>query len=344
MLDTDHSFQVDVIGFNETERRILSSVFGLAARRDPSFHQRDSASKEPADMYLVDADDEGAMREFRLVHNRFAAPSVLVGSSDRGTGLLLLARPLQWVRLLQAFEELMLGEPGQTESRSEPNVDAGAGDSEKTLVLRRTTPPRTMPPRTPSPAPQAQRPGLNVSAGAGDCEKTLVLRRTTTSAPGIIPPRASPPAPQGQRPEAAPLRPAPAVREKQISDWVLVVDDSAMVRKFMARKLAPYGFGVDFAETGEEAIGMTGEKEYTCVFLDVVLPGIDGYQVCKLIKSNKQAIQRTAIVMLTSRTSAFDKLRGSLAGCDEYLTKPMDENRLLEVIAKFLPVATREAV
>jgi twitching motility two-component system response regulator PilG len=48
-------------------------------------------------------------------------------------------------------------------------------------------------------------------------------------------------------------------------------------------------------------------------------------------------VKRTAVVMLTSRSGSFDKLRGSLAGCDEYLTKPVDENRLLEVIAKFLP-------
>jgi twitching motility two-component system response regulator PilG len=94
---------------------------------------------------------------------------------------------------------------------------------------------------------------------------------------------------------------------------------------------------VDFAETGEEAVGLTGQREYACVFLDVVLPGIDGYQVCKLIKANKHAIKKTAVVMLTSRSSPFDKLRGSLAGCDEYLTKPLDEDRLLEVIAKFLP-------
>jgi twitching motility two-component system response regulator PilG len=74
----------------------------------------------------------------------------------------------------------------------------------------------------------------------------------------------------------------------------------------------------------------------------VVLPGIDGYQVCKLIKSNKQAVKRTAVVMLTSRSSPFDKLRGSLAGCDEYLTKPVDENHLLEVISKFLPQGARQ--
>jgi twitching motility two-component system response regulator PilG len=128
-----------------------------------------------------------------------------------------------------------------------------------------------------------------------------------------------------------------------VTDTVLVVDDNATVRKFMEAKLAPYGFQVDFAETGEQAVGLTGTQEYTCVFLDVVLPGIDGYQVCKLIKSNKQAVKRTAVVMLTSRSSPFDKLRGSLAGCDEYLTKPVDENRLLEVIAQFLPAARQAA-
>ena len=128
-----------------------------------------------------------------------------------------------------------------------------------------------------------------------------------------------------------------ASKRRALGDAVLVVDDNATVRMFMKAKLAPFGFEVDYAETGEEAVGLTGSREYACVFLDVVLPGIDGYQVCKLIKSNKQAIKKTAVVMLTSRSSPFDKLRGSLAGCDEYLTKPLDEDRLLETIAQFIP-------
>src|SRR5262249_61311444 len=90
--------------------------------------------------------------------------------------------------------------------------------------------------------------------------------------------------------------PATAARAKQITDAVLVVDDNATVRKFMEAKLAPFGFTADFAETGEQAVGLTGAKEYTCVFLDVVLPGIDGYPGCKLIKSNKQRVKRTAQV------------------------------------------------
>ena len=250
------NYLVDVIGFSQTERLLLSSIFGLAARRAPSFLQRDAKSARPADLYLVDGDDATAMNEFRAVRARYPAPVVVVGAPQGG--LPAVPRPLQWARLLQSFDDAVLNAAQPQLTRSGSRV---------------VTPPQ--------PAPQA----------------------------------------------------------KQITDAVLVVDDNATVRKFMEAKLAPYGFSADFAETGEQAVGLTGAKEYTCVFLDVVLPGIDGYQVCKLIKSNKQAVKRTAVVMLTSRSSPFDKLRGSLAGCDEYLTKPVDENHLLEVIAKFLPSA-----
>lgn len=174
--------------------------------------------------------------------------------------------------------------------------------------------------------------GSGKGAARDDDEGTLPLGTTlSASAAGRSSPGAAPPA----------LDSAAAMKRAR-GDTVLVVDDNASVRMFMKAKLAPFNFEVDFAETGEEAVGLTGTREYTCVFLDVVLPGIDGYQVCKLIKANKQAIKKTAVVMLTSRSSPFDKLRGSLAGCDEYLTKPLDEDRLLEVIAQFLPSSRKK--
>ena len=286
MANEETSYLVDVIGFNETERLMLSSIFGLAARRDPSFLLREPSSAQRTDLYLVDADNDGAMAEFTAIRGRVAAPAVLIGTSDRNTGLPLLSRPLQWARVLQSFDDaVQVGAPVTTT------------ENEKTMVLQRTS--TGIGSRTPSPGAAARtNPGAN-----------------------------------------APARPAATARPRRPADAVLVVDDNATVRKFMETRLAPFGFNVDFAETGEQAVGLTGTNEYTCVFLDVVLPGIDGYQVCKLIKGNKQAVKRTAVVMLTSRSSPFDKLRGSLAGCDEYLTKPVDENHLLEVIAKFLPSA-----
>jgi two-component system cell cycle response regulator len=174
--------------------------------------------------------------------------------------------------------------------------------------------------------------GVGTKARRDEEDGTLPLGKTlSASGAGRSHPGGNPP----------PLDEA-AAKKRALGDTVLVVDDNASVRMFMKAKLAPFNFEVDFAETGEEAVGLTGTREYTCVFLDVVLPGIDGYQVCKLIKANKHAMKKTAVVMLTSRSSPFDKLRGSLAGCDEYLTKPLDEDRLLEVIAQFLPSSRKK--
>ena len=123
------------------------------------------------------------------------------------------------------------------------------------------------------------------------------------------------------------------------ADWVLVVDDNLTVREFMKSKLAPFNMNVDYAESGEQAVGLTGQRRYACVFMDVIMPGIDGYQVCKMIKSKKSIglPGKTAVVMLTSKGSPFDKIRGAMAGCDAYLTKPVDEEKLLETIVKILP-------
>ncbi|MDB5763859.1 MAG: response regulator [Herminiimonas sp.] len=136
-------------------------------------------------------------------------------------------------------------------------------------------------------------------------------------------------------PEAVFLEPKPI-------ESVLVVDDSATVRAFMRAKLSPFRFDVDYAKSGEAAIDMAQAKRYTCIFLDILMPGIDGYQVCKRIKSSA-ATKDTAVVMLSSKSSTIDKLRGNWAGCDAYLSKPVSEDELLATIARFLPSARRVA-
>ncbi|CAN5495576.1 hypothetical protein BH11PSE11_BH11PSE11_13130 [soil metagenome] len=132
----------------------------------------------------------------------------------------------------------------------------------------------------------------------------------------------------------------PVFLEPRPTETVLVVDDSATVRAFMRAKLAPFRFDVDYAENGETAIDMAQSKPYTCIFLDILMPGIDGYQVCKLIKASP-ATKDTAVVMLSSKSSAFDKFRGNWAGCDAYLGKPVGEDELLATIARFLPSARK---
>jgi two-component system, cell cycle response regulator len=103
----------------------------------------------------------------------------------------------------------------------------------------------------------------------------------------------------------------------------LVVDDSVTVRNQLQAALQKAGLTADLASGGDQALLMLSKQSYDLIFLDVVMPGDDGYLVCKSIRklpANKQ----TQVIMLTSRSSPFDRARGALAGCDMYLIKPID--------------------
>lgn len=130
--------------------------------------------------------------------------------------------------------------------------------------------------------------------------------------------------------------PAPVVdAEASAKCFALVVDDSPTVRKHIEQGLAPFGLDVHFAETGEEALERMAAMTYNIVFLDVVLPGIDGYAVCKAIKKDK-GMKETPVIMLTGKSSTFDRIKGSLAGCDTYLTKPVEYELFQNVVKKYV--------
>ena len=120
--------------------------------------------------------------------------------------------------------------------------------------------------------------------------------------------------------------------KKQI---VLVVDDSLPVRKALDMKLTLMNFEVELASSGEQAMNLLQDNYYDSVFLDVVMPGIDGYEVCKRIKKDKNK-KHIPVIMLTSKSSPFDKVKGKLAGCDTYLTKPVEHDEFQKVVAGYL--------
>lgn len=110
-----------------------------------------------------------------------------------------------------------------------------------------------------------------------------------------------------------------------------VVDDSFSVRTYLEQtlqKLASAPVFIGFSSSGEEAKENMMKKSYDLVFLDVVMPGIDGYKLCKWIKTNYDC----TVVMLTSKKSPFDKVRGTMSGCDDYVTKPPNEDRLKKIL------------
>ncbi len=116
---------------------------------------------------------------------------------------------------------------------------------------------------------------------------------------------------------------------------ILVVDDSFPVRKYMEHKLeelAEFPINLSFATNGEEAIQKVSRHDYALIFLDVMMEGVDGYRVCKQIKADSGAY----VVMLTSKKSPFDKVRGTMSGCDAYVTKPPADERLADELGKGL--------
>ena len=121
----------------------------------------------------------------------------------------------------------------------------------------------------------------------------------------------------------------------------LVVDDSPAVRKAMEMQLLVYGMSALFVDNGEQAVQMARRQRFDVVFLDVMLPGIDGYEVCKQIRWHSQN-RNVPVCMLTGKSTMFNRVRGKLAGCDIYLTKPVQARELKEVIDSLLKQAEQQ--
>ncbi len=131
---------------------------------------------------------------------------------------------------------------------------------------------------------------------------------------------------------AAAVRSAQAVRAAQI----LVVDDSLAVRAHLRSLLEPKGFVVTDADCVEVALDSVSRRAFDCVLMDVLMPETDGYEGCRQIKARLRGANAVPVVMLTSKGSPFDRIRGKMAGCDAYLTKPVDPEHLGEVLAQQL--------
>ena len=116
----------------------------------------------------------------------------------------------------------------------------------------------------------------------------------------------------------------------------MVVDDSQPVRKQLEIQLKMLGVSVELAENGEQAIELSKGNVFDIIFLDVVMPGIDGYKVCKHLKQNNHS-KSTPVIMLTGKSSPFDKVKGTLSGCDTYLTKPLEHDEFQNIARKYLP-------
>jgi twitching motility two-component system response regulator PilG len=115
---------------------------------------------------------------------------------------------------------------------------------------------------------------------------------------------------------------------------VMVIDDSKTIRKTAEALLAKTGCTVVTAEDGFQALSAIVREQPDLIFIDVMMPRLDGYETCSIIRSNEK-YSDTPIVMLSSKSSFCDKARGDVVGANAYLTKPFSRDELLDAITRY---------
>lgn len=112
---------------------------------------------------------------------------------------------------------------------------------------------------------------------------------------------------------------------------VVLIDDSNTIRRSGEIFLAQAGCQVVLAEDGFDGLSKVVDTKPNVVFVDVMMPRLDGYQTCALIKNNPE-FKNTPVIMLTSKDSLFDRARGKLVGSNQYLTKPFSKKSLIDAV------------
>ncbi len=304
------SRSVSMVGFSAFERSTLDAFFRLAARRSPTYtHVSDAAQ---AQILLVDADRPETMAHPQVLPGR----SVYIGGQGREGQLGHMPRPINMMNLLRLLD---------------------ACSAQQAVAAPAATPTAAAAPApvapAAAPAPPATRPAPLAAVAAAP--------RAPAAAKVIeLPP------PRAHKTAPARLDDSGPKSELLVSrlDNILVVDDSDVALRFMANCLGRFGFEVHLARSGEEALNRVAQEHFEFVFMDVTMPGLDGYQTCKLIKKRPYTEGRRppTVVMLTSRGGLVDKMRGTLSGCDAYLTKPLQQDALMKVIGDRIVSDVRE--
>jgi twitching motility two-component system response regulator PilG len=119
---------------------------------------------------------------------------------------------------------------------------------------------------------------------------------------------------------------------------VLVIDDSNTIRRSAEIFLRQAGYEVVLAEDGFDALSKITDHRPQVIFIDIMMPRLDGYQTCALIKQNP-TFKSTPVIMLSSKDGVFDRARGRLAGSDHYLTKPFTKEGLIQAVLDYAPAS-----
>jgi CheY-like chemotaxis protein len=299
--------KIAVIGFTSFEFGAFEAFFKMVGvSRPPGY----AISSVPADAEIVFVNGTSRAAVDAVAGLPDRPEIIVVGTENFGTGYHVLPRPIRLTAALSLVTQILASrtvtpnpEPAPSAATSMRPAAPFAAAQPMSGVLR----------AVPAPA------GFGLRAGG---------------APAGVPAqsvRSTPVANTASQSNSAARPAAPDPMEFSLPDDILVVDDSDIALRFMEDHLGGFGFRVHLARSGEECLMLLSQRAFRCVFLDVMMTGIDGYQTCRMIKQRKyQSGAAPTVIMMTSRSGAIDRVRGALAGCDGYLVKPVDESKLIK--------------
>lgn len=303
-------FTVQLLGFDSREQTLFASVFKLSLGRATRYVQFDPQVHSHADFFLIDSSNEAAVAQFASIDVQASGGALLVGEpAFENPGFPVITRPIRWAEVVLRLDELprpaysaqltALLEHGIVEIVDKPQ-ELKAPETPKATVETASVPDQAAARSPATPALAAAENELEISSIQDWYDRNKVVTFQTDPA-------------------------------------VLVIDGDLAVRRYMAAKFIDLNYRVDFAESGEQGIEFIRSNRYNAVFLETVLPGIDGYDICRAIKTTREDRRRIAVIFVSQRGSTLDRVKGAMAGCDAYLTKPIEQEKLVATLDKFLP-------
>jgi two-component system cell cycle response regulator len=308
----DHgaSTHICLLALNKTEDALIRRVINFASTQGKSYCLQHDVAK--ADIIIADT-----LYDFPAHH----AVEICIGQSStapiKQTASVhrryYLSRPLLVTRIMRLLDQVAAALP-PPEKKAAPSITTPSQATSQivkppkptTLLTAKETPAKSKAPNTKTTPYPPQKKTISVQ----ETQKTEIKQPT----PSVYH-------------NSNHDKPKTVNKPKKVYRYqALVVDDSAAIRKQLELELAETDIFAEFAESGEQAIEKSDQKLYDLVFLDIILPEMDGYAVCRHMRANPK-MKKTPIIMLSGKTSPMDEVKGVIAGASTYLTKPIKHDQ-----------------
>lgn len=335
MAQADHTVGVCLYKLDAREEAVLKRVVTFSSAQGRNYVLTDLSSAQ-----LVVVSNE-TLLDLAALHPEGAMLVRITDQDSEQPYDVLMQRPLLVTRVMRTLDEARklwldhLAEP--VVKTSEP--------PQLTVVEANLAAPAALP--LPTLKAELEQPTLALGTTVPEAQQLPETQQLPIAETPIIPVAPVMPVPTEAMPAAVPEQPSRSVEEqvavphaeppielsREYHHRALVVDDSAAIRKQLEIELRQAGIASDFAETGEEALQKVASHRYDLVFLDIIMPGIDGYETCRQMRIRRE-MKKTPIIMLSAKTSPLDEVQGVIAGASTYLTKPVKSDQLQKTLKR----------